>query len=126
MYNKKKAKPYWSPYKCVRRSDRTEMGDENEPATKGELRAAMATLATKDEFHNLNARVLAFDEKLTALALRLESMHTGVEQSGTVIPEGTKVVENNSWIEHVSRAISRHKGRQCTITIVFKNAKKYA
>jgi len=85
--------------------------DDDQPATKGEMRAMIGSL----------------DARIDGLILEMKSERTGVQLIGSVIPAATTVVENNSFFAHVSQAVLRHKGRYAVKKIAsrFRCAKKY-
>ena len=79
--------------------------------------------ATTDE---LSTQLTSVSNKLDDFILEMRSTRTGVQQSGTVIPEGAVVIESGSFFAHASRAIARHKGQRVKIIVSgFRNAKKY-
>ena len=106
--------------------------DELRATTSGLQATTSGLQATTDELRaktdELSVKLTAIDKKLDVFILEMRSERTGVQQSGTVIPEGTVVIESGSFFAHASRAIARHKGQHCVkITIVSRsrNAKKY-
>ena len=81
--------------------------DDDQPATKGEMRAFSTRL----------------DDLTTKVGL-LIAQKTGVEASSPVIPEAETVVKEGRFFAHISEALHRHKGRCVKIVRLMPVSKK--